>query len=95
MSTSVDVAEPGAFEVALFNPELQEVRADPWPLCHSLRDVDPVYRSPFGFFILTGYADSLKVLRDPRFNVDDAGVLFAPALAFRELVRTLRAVAEG
>jgi pimeloyl-[acyl-carrier protein] synthase len=74
MTQLVDVSEPGAFETALFNPFLQEVRADPWPLCHRLRERDPVYESPFGFYVLTGYADSLKVLRDPRFSVDPRNI---------------------
>jgi pimeloyl-[acyl-carrier protein] synthase len=74
MAESTDVLEPGAFEATLFNPFLQEVRADPWPLCRRLRERDPVYESPFGFFILTGYADSLKVLRDPRFSVDPRNI---------------------
>ena len=85
----VDITAPGAVETSLFNPYDQDVRADPWPLCHALREHDPVYESPFGAFILTDYEHSLATLRDPRFSVDPrkaTALPFAPpdALSFAE-----------
>lgn len=70
MTGTVDVSQPGAFEAALFNPFAQEMRADPWPLCHELRRLDPVYESPFGVYIITSYDVALSVLRNPRFSAD-------------------------
>lgn len=37
----------------------------------ALRRVDPVHRSPFGFWIVTGHAEASAVLRDPGFGVDE------------------------
>jgi cytochrome P450 len=62
----VDAEEP-----LEFNPFLPEVRADPYPLYHRLLSQDPVHQSFPGVWILTRYADSVAVLRDPaRFSND-------------------------
>jgi cytochrome P450 len=54
-----------------YNPFLPEVRADPYPTYHALREADPVHRSPFmAMWILTRYEDVALVLRDPRFLAD-------------------------
>ncbi len=70
MTVTLDFAQQGAVEATLFDPHLQEVRADPWPLLHELRAHDPVWHSPLGFFIITGYDQAVSVLRDHRFSVD-------------------------
>jgi pimeloyl-[acyl-carrier protein] synthase len=58
-------------EVLSYNPFLPEVRDDPYPTYHVLRETDPVHRSPFmGMWILTRYADVAHVLRDARFLAD-------------------------
>ena len=58
-------------DVLTYNPFLPEVRADPYPTYHALREADPVHRSPFmGMWILTRYRDVATVLRDPHFLAD-------------------------
>ncbi len=37
----------------------------------ALRRLDPVHRSPFGFWIVTGHPEASAVLRDPGFGVDE------------------------
>jgi cytochrome P450 len=60
----------------LFNPFLPEFHADPYPAYHRLRELDPVHRTPAGFWVLTRYDDVLMVLRDARFGREG----FAPLL---------------
>lgn len=66
----VDLTAPGAVEAALFSPYEEATRADPWPLCHKLREEAPVFETTMGTLVLTRYADCAAVLRDPRFSVD-------------------------
>lgn len=66
----VNVREPGAFEAAFFDPTSQEMRGDPWELFRRMRELSPIYESPFGALILTGYDHSVAALRDPRLSVD-------------------------
>ncbi len=47
------------------------VRERPHRAYAVLRRIDPVHRSPFGFFVVTGHAEASAVLRDPRFGVDE------------------------
>jgi len=54
----------------LFNPFAPEFHADPYPLYHRLRALDPVHQAPMGFWVLTRYDDVVTVLRDPRFGRD-------------------------
>ncbi len=68
--SSLEAIVPGAVEAALFNPHDEATRADPWPLCHRLREQAPVYETTTGVLLLTRYADCHAVLRDPRFSVD-------------------------
>jgi cytochrome P450 len=51
-----------------FNPFDRQFRSDPYRTYHLLRDADPVHRS-MGMWVLTRYADVLKVLRDRTFLV--------------------------
>jgi cytochrome P450 len=58
-------------DVLTYNPFLPEVRDDPYPTYQSLREADPVHRSPFmDIWILTRYEDVALVLRDQRFLAD-------------------------
>jgi cytochrome P450 len=58
-------------EVLTYNPFLPEVREDPYPTYHALREADPVHRSPLmDTWILTRYEDVALVLRDGRFLAD-------------------------
>src|ERR1700730_3266977 len=57
----------------LFNPLAPEVIADPYPYYHRLRSIDPVHRSPLGFYLATRHADVTSVLRDKRFGKDFVG----------------------
>jgi hypothetical protein len=52
-------------EVLTYNPFLPEVREDPYPTYHALREAEPVQRSPFmELWILTRYEDG-AANRDP------------------------------
>ena len=57
----------------LFNPMSPAVIADPYPHYHRLRTIDPVHRSPLGFFVISRHADVVQVLRDKRFGKDFVG----------------------
>lgn len=57
--------------IGKFNPFLREFRANPYPRYRALRETAPVYFSPaFRGWILTRYADIVRVLQDPRCGVD-------------------------
>ncbi|HQV57416.1 MAG TPA: cytochrome P450 [Ilumatobacteraceae bacterium] len=63
----------------LFNPFDPAFRADPYPFYDRLRDQAPVYATPFGFVVLTRYADVARTLRGPEFARDvDAHVTDDP-----------------
>ncbi|MGH8002252.1 MAG: cytochrome P450, partial [Brasilonema sp.] len=53
-----------------FNPYDPKFQANPYPIYHSLRSVEPIHQSFRGMWILTRYTDAKAVLRDPRFCVD-------------------------
>jgi len=57
----------------LFNPLSPEFIANPYPHYHQLRSVDPVHRSPLGFFVASRHEDVGFVLRDKRFGKDFVG----------------------
>jgi cytochrome P450 len=57
----------------LFNPMSPEVIADPYPYYRRLREIDPVHRSPLGFFVASRHADVAHILRDKRFGKDFIG----------------------
>jgi cytochrome P450 len=54
-----------------FDPYDPGFLADPYPFYHRLRERAPVYRSPFGVWFVTRYADAVAVLADPRFRHPD------------------------
>jgi cytochrome P450 len=57
----------------LFDPQSPEVIADPYPFYHRMRTLDPVHRSPLGFYVATCHADVTFVLKDKRFGKDFEG----------------------
>jgi cytochrome P450 len=50
------------------NPFDPRARADPYPVYVFMRTVEPVHRSPVGFWILTRYADCKAILDDKRWS---------------------------
>ena len=51
-----------ATQALVFSLFLPEARAHPYPLYERLRSEDPLHWSPFGFWMLTRYADGTAVL---------------------------------
>lgn len=76
----------------LFNPMSPEVIADPYPHYHRLRKIDPVHRSPLGFFVVSRHADVAQVLRDRRFGKDFVGRMtrrFGPEVMQEPVYRSM------
>jgi cytochrome P450 len=58
-------------ETVRYNPFLPEVRANPYPLYHELRETDPFqWNETISSWTLTRYKDVAEVLRDNRFSAD-------------------------
>lgn len=73
----------------LINVLSPENRANPYPLYEQLRSEDPVLWDDFlGRWILTGYADVLACLRDPRLSAERVGAL--RTLLPQEVVEKIR-----
>ena len=76
------------------NPFDPRARPDPYPVYQYMRTVEPVHRSPLGFWILTRYDDCRSVLEDTRWS-HDADRIFEPGRkanqAVDPIVRLLRA----
>jgi len=53
---------------AAFDPRDPDFVRDPYPTYAALRRDDPLHRAPFGYFVLTRYADVAAALRDPAFR---------------------------
>jgi pimeloyl-[acyl-carrier protein] synthase len=51
-----------------FNPFLPEFYLNPYLIYHQLQAEDPVHLSSMGAWVITGYADVAKALRDPRLS---------------------------
>ncbi|WP_042421799.1 cytochrome P450 [Streptacidiphilus anmyonensis] len=58
----------------LFNPFAPGFTDDPYPTYRRMREVDPVHRHPFGFWMLTSYDDIAALLR-AGLSVDDRQVV--------------------
>jgi cytochrome P450 len=56
-----------ALFLELFDPA---TRADPYPVCRRILEQCPVFEGPFDAVVLSRYADSWAVLRDPRASTD-------------------------
>ena len=57
--------------------------ADPFPLYHELREIEPVHREPNGIWYLTRLADCDRLLRSANFGHDDGDTHFAATVAGR------------
>jgi cytochrome P450 len=49
----------------LYNPRDPRMRDDPYPFYQRLRDQAPVYLTPYGFWVVSGYPETSKMLREP------------------------------
>jgi cytochrome P450 len=86
-SVEVPQAEP------LFNPLSAVVIANPYPHYHRLRTLEPIHRSPLGFFVASRHADVSFVLRDKRFGKDFVGRMtrrFGPQVLDEPVYRSMR-----
>jgi cytochrome P450 len=45
-------------------------RRDPYPILKQVRDVDPIHKHAYGYWVVTRHADVRMVNRDPRFGRD-------------------------
>ena len=69
-----DFSPPAADQAPLaFNPLDPAFIADPYPYYRRLRETAPVYKTPQGFWLATGYEDVALILRDKRFGKDFVG----------------------
>ncbi|MGE0576522.1 MAG: cytochrome P450 [Reyranella sp.] len=69
-----DLSPPAADQAALaFNPLDPAFIADPYPYYRRVRETAPVYKTPQGFWLATGYEDVALILRDRRFGKDFVG----------------------
>jgi cytochrome P450 len=69
-----DGSTPGPSGVAVgFDPFAPGFSDDPYPQWTALRETAPVYESPFGLWVLTGYDDVSALLRS-RLSVEDRNV---------------------
>lgn len=71
----VEQKEQAAPQLNLFAPENIQ---NPYPLYHALRAQGPVYWLSFpGLWVVTGYAEVMAALRDPRFLANRASISIA------------------
>jgi cytochrome P450 len=69
-----DLSPPAADQAPLaFNPLDPAFIADPYPYYRRVRETAPVYKTPQGFWLATGYEDVALILRDKRFGKDFVG----------------------
>jgi len=71
-------------EQPVFNPFDPEFQANPYPRFAELRASDPVHETPIGLWMLFGYDDVLRVLRDPSLSVEDRNANVPPMMANAE-----------
>jgi cytochrome P450 len=62
-----------ATDQILFNPTDPAFRANPYPAYKRLREMSPMWLSPFGFWIATRHSDIVAILRDRRMGQDFEG----------------------
>jgi cytochrome P450 len=55
-----------------YNPFEPGFAEDPYQQYRAMRQHEPVHESPFGIWLLFGYDDVLRFLRDPSLSVEDA-----------------------
>jgi cytochrome P450 len=81
-------------ETVRYNPFLPEVRANPYPLYHELRETDPFqWHEGISSWVLSRYRDVAEVLRDNRFSADRSRAdRFVPVPRGREFQRSMLAL---
>lgn len=52
----------------LFNARDPRLRTDPYPLYKRLRDAEPVHRTPYGHWVVSGYDEVAAILRKPELS---------------------------
>lgn len=57
-----------------FNPLEPGYTDNPFPHLGQMRELDPVHASPIGRWLLFGYDDVFRLLRDPQLSVDERNV---------------------
>jgi Cytochrome P450 len=67
-------------EKPVFNPFDPDFAANPYPRFAELRALDPVHETPIGLWMLFGYDDVLRVLRDQSLSVEDANAVVPPMM---------------
>jgi cytochrome P450 len=67
-------------EQPVFNPFDPAFQANPYPRFAELRELDPVHETPIGMWMLFGYDDVLRVLRDPSLSVEERNAIIPEAL---------------
>jgi cytochrome P450 len=77
-TAAAQAAEP------LFNPFAPGFTDDPYPQYATVRAAAPVYEHPFGFWLLTGYADVSWLLRAANLSVEDRNLADSPFVQLRE-----------
>jgi cytochrome P450 len=77
-TAAAQAAEP------LFNPFAPGFTDDPYPQYATVRAAAPVYEHPFGFWLLSGYADVSWLLRAANLSVEDRNLADSPFVQLRE-----------
>ena len=76
----------------LFNPQSPEFIANPYPVYHRLRAVDPMHLTPIGLYVASRHADVTTILRDKRFGKDFVGRMsrrFGPQILDEPIYRSM------
>jgi cytochrome P450 len=71
-------------EKPAFNPFDPDFAANPYPGLAELRALDPVHETPIGLWMLFGYDDVLRVLRDPSLSVEERNAVVPPMMVNAE-----------
>jgi cytochrome P450 len=79
----VDPVEPGV----AYNPFEPGFDEDPYAQYRALRSADPVHGSPLGVWLLFGYDDIHRLLRDPGLSVEDRNAHPTPMTEMMDSVR--------
>jgi cytochrome P450 len=83
-------------EPLLFNPLDPAFRADPYPVYRRMREEQPTYRSPLGFYVFTRYDDCLTVVRHPQMSSDQRNATgYEEFLAQQPAARKMAEAMEG
>lgn len=61
-----------------------ELRADPYPFYRRLREAQPVYKLPFGFWVVSSHEHVSQILRDGRFSSDERNATLQAISAYTD-----------